>query len=128
MWTAILSLVIGGLPAIVQAIGQARHDSQVAETDKERIAADERVKALEAQKEVLLRESVTPWNAIARFTLLAPVALYFSWTIAWDKIACKWFFNESVCVTDPLSDWQNGIAAMIVGFYFLTDWTRIFKR
>jgi hypothetical protein len=128
MWTAILSLVIGGLPAIVQAIGQARHDSQVAETDKERIAADERVKALEAQKEILLREATTPWNAIARFSLLAPVAFYFSWTIAWDKIGCKWFLDPGSCTTDPLSPWQNGIAAMIVGFYFLTDWTKVFRR
>lgn len=128
MLGTILSLVMGGIPSIVREIAQAKNNLENAKTDREKVFAEERVKALEAKRDVLVSESRTPWNHIARFTLLAPFAFYLTWVTAWDKIACKWFLDQTQCTTDPLSDWLSAIAMMIIGFYFVTDWTRTIKK
>lgn len=133
MWTTILSLVLGGVPAIISGIAKARVDLANAETEKEKVAAQERIKALEMQRDVLIKESTTPWNTIARFSLLGPAVVYLWWVIAWDKIACKWFYSLEAplypsCTTDPLSPWLTGIVGVMIGFYFLTDASKIWKR
>lgn len=127
MWTTILSLVLGGVPGIIKSLADAKVALANAETEHEKVAANERIKALEAQKDVLIAESTTPWNAIARFTLLGPVAFYWFWTIVWDKIMSRWFFGFDGS-TDKLADWQVNIVMIIIGFYFVADITKIIKR
>lgn len=128
LWTSILSLVIGAVPAIIRELAQARVQLANAETEKEKVEAQERIKALEAKRDVLIAESNTPWNNIFRASILFPISLYLSWTIAWDKIACKWFFDSGVCTTDPLASWQMQILMIVIGYLFVTDVTKILKR
>jgi hypothetical protein len=123
MFTSILSLVLGALPAVLRQIMQARVDLANSKTEQEKIAANERIKALEARRDILIKEAETPWNNIARFLFVTPVALYWSWTIVWDKLLCP-----DNCSTDPLADWQMNIFWTILGFYFLTDLTKLWKR
>lgn len=132
MWGTILSLVLGAVPGVIRELAAARVNLANAETEKEKVEANERIKALEAKRDVLIAESATPWNVIARFCLLGPAAFYLFWISAYDKIICKWVTApenvNAVCTTDPLSDWQMGIVGIMVGFYFLTDVTKIMKR
>lgn len=132
MLQLILSGLFGTIPGIVSEIVKAKTDARSATTEEERIAANERSKALEMQRDVLVKESQTPWNSLARFFLMAPIGVYLWWIIVYDKIACKWFYVPedvaAMCSTDALSPWLTGIAGMMVGFYFLGDLTRILKR
>lgn len=123
MFTAIFSLVLGALPTVINSLAKARLELKQATTEQEKIAANERIKALEARRDVLLKETDTPWNNLARFLFVAPVAAYWSWTIVWDKLLCT-----GTCSTDPLADWQMHILYGILGYYFLTDLTKLWKR
>ena len=132
MWLSILSLVFGALPAIAGQIAAARVAKQNAVTEQERIAADERIKSLEAQRDVLAKEATTPWNSLARFFLVAPFGFYLWWIIVNDKIVCKWYtpgeFVATQCSTDPLSPWLTSICGAMVGFYFVTNAITMAKR
>lgn len=130
LWTSILSIVIGAVPAIVRELAKAKVDLANAETEMEKVAAQERIKALEARRDVLIAESNTPWTNIFRAAILAPISFYIAWTIAWDKIMCKWFMTSGpgVCETDKLGDWQLQILMIIIGYLFITDVTKILKR
>jgi len=124
MFLSILSLVFGALPTVINSLSKARLELAEATTEQEKIAANERIKVLEARRDILLKESETPWNNVARFLFVAPVATYWAWTIVWDKILCP----SGNCSTDPLADWQMNIFWTILGFYFLTDLTKLWKR
>ena len=130
MWPTIASLIFGALPTVIKSIGEAKKAALDAQTEQEKVAANERIKALEARRDVLIAESRTPWNHVARFVLLAPFAFYLAWVVVWDKITCKWFYvpSKTVCSTDPLSDWLAQIAMIMIGFYFVTDIVNRFKR
>lgn len=132
MWLSILSLLFGALPAIAGQIAAAKTAKANATTDQQRIAADERIKSLEAQASVLQREATTPWNSLARFFLIAPFGLYLWWIVLNDKIVCKWYTPiENVgelCRTDPLSPWLTGICGAMIGFYFVTNAITMAKR
>lgn len=132
MWATIASLFFGALPTITKQIADARVQLANAKTEENRIAAEERVKTLEIRRDVLIAESRSPWNSVARFVLTAPIAFYLFLNYAWDKGVCKWLSVEtqasSICTTDPLSPWLAGIAITVVGFYFVTDLTKIIKR
>jgi TRAP-type mannitol/chloroaromatic compound transport system permease small subunit len=92
------------------------------------VEAGERIKALEAKRDVLIAESNTPWTNVFRACFLVPTAFYYAWTVAWDKIGCKWVYGANVCETDPLSPWQMNILMIIIGYLFITDITKILKR
>ena len=119
MWQIITSLVLGAVPSIVGALAKAKVDMMNATTEHEKVEISERIKALESRRDVLIAESRTPWNQLTRAAILAPLVIFLNWTTLWDKIACKWFFHESVCTTDPLSAWQAGIFAVGLGYLFL---------
>lgn len=121
MWVTILSLVLGAVPAIVGQIAKAKVDAQNAKTEQERIAANERIKALEAQKDVLIAESTTPWNTIGRIFLMLPFGL-----LAWKLVVYDWMLGWGS--TPKLSDMIIALMFTVYGFYFVTDITRILKR
>jgi hypothetical protein len=132
MWTtlatSIFSLFVGAVPGIVREIAQAKVDLANTETERERIATEERIKALEAKRDVLIANSTTPWDAVFRATVIAPFAIYIAWTVAWDKIACKWFMSAVDCTTDPLAPWQTQVLAVLLAYLFVTDITKVFKK
>lgn len=111
----ILNLFTGGtLSTITNAIINAQHDYLVAQTDKDKIAADERIKTLQAQRDVLVSESATGgFQSWIRPLFAFPFALYNAKLIIWDKML-------GLGTTDPLSDELFQIEMIIIGAYFLT--------
>lgn len=92
-----------------------------AQTEHERIEADEHIKMLSARRDVLVAEAGTPWNAVARAWLILPPSIYIAKLFVWDKVL-GWGS------TDGLSDNLWWIVTVIYAFYFLGDVSKIFKR
>ena len=128
MFATLLPLFLGSVPSIVKSIADYKLQLTNATTEQQKIEAEENIKALEARRDVLLKEANSPWNNVARFAFLGPFAFYLWWVVAYDKIICKWINSETVCTTDPLSPWLTGIAGLIIGFYFLGDVSKVWKR
>lgn len=121
MWQAIIGLFTGQLPGIVREIFQARVDLAKTQNEKERILTEERIHTLEARRDFLISNS--QWAMYLIAAILAPFVIYLWWIIGWDKIACKWVnpaeLVKTVCTTDPLSPWLEGILASIVALLTL---------
>jgi hypothetical protein len=128
----VLSIVMGGLPGIAREIAKARTDAINAQTEQQKIEAEERVKILEARAKVMVAEADTPWNAIARFLLISPFVVILWQYIVWDKIMCKWFTSAAdaarACSTDDLSPNLWYLMFVIFGFYFVQDVAKIVRR
>lgn len=94
-----------------------------AKTEQERIAADERIKGLEARRDVLIAEGPIAGllNAGMRFALAIGPACFLLKVFIWDKVL-------KLGTTDALDSnlWQVVIA--VIGFYFLYDIAARFKR
>ena len=103
-----------GLGSIATALKDAFRDRQNAETEQARIAADERIKALEAQRAVLVAEAGSRINALLRAAFAVPVAIYLGKLILWDKAF-------GLGATDDLSLNLWGYVYMVVGFYFVSS-------
>lgn len=100
---------------ISQAIAQARIAATNAQTDREKIAQEERVKALEARRAVLEREADSRINQLIRAALAFPVIVFLWKVVIWDKVL-DWGS------TDDLSENLWYVTMMVLGFYFL-HWT-----
>lgn len=110
-----------GIGSIVDRIAAAYEARQNAETDQERIAADERIRTLEARRDVMVAESGTPINQIIRLLFALPVAVYYAKLFLWDKVF-------ALGATDPLSPDLTKVAWVIIGFYFLSETTSTVAR
>jgi hypothetical protein len=121
MW--LLGLV-DPISRIVGKIADAKTAQANAETDQERIAAGERVKALEARRDVLVAESGNPWNARMRLFLAFGPAVYLNKIFIWDKVLAP-LTNG---FTDPLDDNLWKVVAAVIGFYFLYEAVARWKR
>lgn len=117
MWQFIVNLLIGQLPGVVRELAQARVDLSKTQNERERIATEERIKTLEIRKEAL--ESMNERYFILILMVLIPFVAYEAWLLMWDKIACKWFFEQSFCTTDPLSPWLEGTFASLIALLTL---------
>lgn len=101
-----------GIGSIAKQLIAAYSAKQNAKTDQERIAADERIKTLEARA-----GAQRPVDALIRVLFALPVALYFGKLFLWDKVL-GWG------ATDPLSPDLRTVAMTIIGFYFVTALVR----
>lgn len=90
---------------------------QKATTDAERIAADERIAALEARASVQRAEAGSPVNALMRAALAAPVAILLAKILVWDKALGQWTGGT----TDALSPELWGVVEAVIGFYLLSE-------
>ena len=120
----LLSILFGLIdPAtrIIEKIAQARLEQTKALTDREKIAADERVALLQAKRDVLIAEAQSPINAIVRACFTFPICVYFAKVILWDKVL-------SLGRTDDLTANQWTLVWIIIGFYFVQDVTRLVRR
>lgn len=143
-----LSFLLGLIPGafttingITAAISNERIKKLDAETEQERIAADERIKSLEAKRSVLVAEAGTSKiNAVMRAAIAASVVVVLAKLFVWDKVigsfsGCAGPLGGALeCATfrtDPLDKNQWGIIVAVVGFYFLYEGavnvTRILK-
>ena len=117
--------ILGILAAIqtwadpIARISKAIADTKIAEhqatTDKERIQQEERIKALEARRDVLKAESDGRLNATIRALLAAPVIVFLWKVIIWDKVL-------ALGATDDLSENLWYVTMMVLGFYYV-HWT-----
>lgn len=114
-----------GIGTIARQIASAYEARERAKTDSERVAAEARIKTLEAKRDVLVAEGGSHVNAYIRALFALPVAVYYAKLFVWDKVL-------GLGATDPLSPALTDFAMIVVGFYFLADTaatvTRIIKR
>lgn len=114
-----------GIGSIATKLAEAYTARQQAKTTAEQIAADERIKTLEAKRDVQIAEGGSPINAIIRALFAAPVALYYAKIFLWDKVL-------GLGVTDPLSPELHHVAQIVIGFYFVAEGgtmiARVMKR
>lgn len=118
MW--LLGLV-DPISRIVGKIADAKVAHANAETDKERIAAQERVKTLEARRDVLVAESRSPINSMIRAAFALPFVIYNAKLVLWDKVL-------GLGATDGLSPELFQVEIACIGFYFLHDMAARWKR
>lgn len=106
-----------GIGTIADRLAAAYEARERAKSDKERIAADERIKALQAKRDVLVAESGTRVNGWMRAALASPVAIILWKVLVYDKALGQWTHGS----TDELSPelWQ--VVMIVIGFYFLAD-------
>jgi hypothetical protein len=113
---AVVGFITGGaLGAIADKLAEAYKAKQDAATEQDRIAADERIATLQAQRDVMIAEAGSPINGLIRLAFALPVAIYLGKLILWDKVL-------GLGATDNLSPQLWTHADIIVGFYFL-HWT-----
>jgi hypothetical protein len=122
MLAAILSALTGGVARELASAYRARQEAQ---SDADRIAADERIKSLQAMADLQRAEAGSPINRLLRAYIAIGPATYLFKIYLIDKVL-------GLGSTDDLSPelWQ--IAWVVIGFYFLhetvTGTARIVKR
>jgi hypothetical protein len=112
--TSLLGLV-DPMSRIAGKIADARIASIQASTDKERIEQEERIKALEARRDVLKAESDGRVNGVIRALLAAPIVVFLWKVIIWDKVL-------ALGTTDDLSENLWYVTMVVLGFYYV-HWT-----
>lgn len=135
MW----ALLTGGLKALtgfgdaLTSISKSIADAKIAainaKTQEDKIAADERVKTLEARRDVLVAEAgVSKANIYMRTGIAMPIAILLWKIFVWDKALGQWTGGR----TDSLSPELWNVITVVLGFYFLYEGAvgvaRIFKR
>jgi len=107
--------LINPIAKITEQIARVRLEAEKAKTDTARINANERIKSLEARRDVLVKSDDGNLNAIVRFLFALPFIAYLWKLVIWDKVLARG-------TTDPLSSELSYTFMVIVGFYFL-HWT-----
>ena len=117
-----------GIGTIASRLAAAYEAREKAKTDKERIAADERIKALQARRDLLIAEAGNRVNSWMRAALAMPVAIILWKVFVYDKALGQWTHGTTEALSPEL--WQ--VVMIVIGFYFLADAastvTRIVKR
>jgi uncharacterized protein involved in type VI secretion and phage assembly len=112
---ALVLALINPLANIASEIAKYKTMALSAETDQARIEAEERVKSLEARRDVLIAEgSLSRLNVFMRFALALGPMVYLNKIYLWDKVL-GWGR------TDPLDDNLWSVVIAVVSFYFLYD-------
>lgn len=119
--TFTLGMLFGGLKWIAGKIAEERTIQTNAATEQERIASEERTKALEAKRDVLIAESTSPWNQIMRALYAVPPGIYLAKLYVYDKVL-GWGS------TDPLSPMMENVLWTVVGFLFLQETAARLRR
>lgn len=143
-----ISFLLGLMPGafstingITNTISNERIRKIDADTDQQRIQADERIKSLEAKRSVLVAEAgASRTNAFMRAAIAACIVVVLAKLYMWDKVigsfsGCAGPLGGALeCATfrtDPLDSNQWAIITAVVGFYFLYEGavnvTRIIK-
>jgi hypothetical protein len=142
-WLTALPSLISGAFTTINGITKAISDEKIAginaKTEEERIASNERVKTLEARRDLMVAEGGSRINAIVRAIAASP-AIVVTWKLmVWDKVigslvGCSQAARGTcgVFTTDPLDDNQWKIIGVVYGFYFMCELglgvARIIKR
>lgn len=120
MWAILLGLLPQAFTAvgnITSAISNAKIAAINAKTDQERVKAEENVRTLEAQRDVLIEDSKHS-NLdiyIRTFIAIGPAAYIFK-IFMYDKVLGYW----TEAKTDSLDPNLWTVVTAILGFYFLS--------
>lgn len=127
----ILPKAFGTIDNITNAITNERIKKINAQTDQERIRADERINSLQAKRDVLIAESSgSRINAIVRASIGGFVSLVLGKLLFWDKVmgsflGCSGKLGQlpgcEIFRTDPLDSNQWAVITAVIGFYFLYE-------
>lgn len=121
MLSFLLSL-INPISRIADKIAEYKIAAKNAETDKDRIAAEERSKALEARRDVMIAEASSRVNQWVRVGFAFPFIVYNAKLVLYDKVL-------SLGATDALSPELFQIELACLSFYFLNSMVdRIWRR
>ncbi len=123
-WLNPLKIFLGPIESITKAIAQAQVEKARAQTDKEKIAADERIRTLSAKRDVLVAESADRVNRTVRALMALPIVIYLWKVIVFDKVFGQWL----QWATDPLSQDLTYIMLVVIGFYFVDSIASRWKR
>lgn len=127
----LLSLIPGlftTINGITKAISDERITAIKAKTDQERIAAEERAKALEAKRDVMVASSAYPFDTVIRSLMAISIVAIDLKIFLIDKVigslaGCVGEFGQlpgcEIFRTDPLSTEQIAFVGAVHGFYFL---------
>ena len=118
---SILLGLVDPISKITNKIIDLRIQQANAQTEQAKIAADEEVSKLQAQRDVLVAESGSKINAIIRIAFALPCAIYINKLILIDKVL-GWGS------TDDLSNNLWWIVFTVIGFYFVQSIASIIKR
>lgn len=128
---SLLPGVFSTINNITNAISNEKIAAINATTDLERVAAQERVAALQAQRDALIAESNRSKLPIILQTLLAlgPAAYVLKYFL-WDKVigafaGCVGHIDCPVFTTDGLDTQMASVLTAVVGFYLVTS---IFRK
>ena len=117
MWSLLLGLIPGLLTTvngITTAISNERIAKINAVTDQEKVVIDERIKTLEAQRDVLIADSThSNLDLNMRTILAAGPAFILGKVFIWDK-GFAWY-DASTTISPDL--WN--VIMVTIGFYFL---------
>ncbi len=116
-------MLIDPVSTIAGKIADYKIAQQNAATDQERIHADERVKALEAKRDVLVAEANMPGNILMRAWLAFPPSVVVAKILIWDKALGQWTHGH----TDPLDPNLWLLIGGVYGFYFVQQITNRLK-
>jgi hypothetical protein len=121
IWLTALLGLVDPISRIAGKIADARIAATNATTDKEKIAADERVKGLEVKRDVMVAEAGSKLNAVMRAAYGIPPAIYLAKLFVYDKVL-------GFGTTDPISPMMENVLWTVVGFYFLHHTARMLRR
>ena len=119
-WLNPLKILLDPIERVTKAITDVQIAKAKAETDEEKIAADERIKALQAKRDVMVAESTDRVNRTVRALMALPVVIWLWKFLVFDKVFGQWLEWK----TDPLGDDMWIVVVTIIGFYFVDS---IFK-
>lgn len=116
MFATVLSwLAGGGIAAIGKELRQAHKDRLDAANDSDRIAADVRIKELEARQSSILAAQADRYERWVRIGFALPFVIYIWKLLVWDKVL-------GMGATDSLSPMLTEVFWIVLGGYFFF-WT-----
>ena len=107
--------LVNPLAAITKELSSWKAKEVDAEVESQRIEAQVRVAALEAQRDLLLKEQDNLLTRLVRPSLVYPFSIYLWKAIVWDKVVKG---NWEQGVTDSLSADMWSVFMIIVAAYF----------
>lgn len=111
----------GGAKGIASEIRQAHADRLKADTDKEKLAADERMHQVAMRVEAQTRGSGAFSAKFVRACFAAPFIIYNAKLVLWDKVL-------GLGATDGLSPYLENVAWTVITFYFLDNTIRMARN
>lgn len=114
-------LASGGIAAIGKELRQARLDQLNADNTESRIAADVRVKELEARQSIILAAQSDRFERWVRIGFALPFLIYINKLVLFDKVL-------GLGTTDPLSPMLTEAMWVVLGGFFILSTAKVFRR